>query len=230
MRLILVDLPTPKRRNFDPLGLSRPIWELRCGMTTLGEKLVSRAGTADVACFVPPYMAEAYRARTSRPVNDLDSLADDDLLLACGRVKADGVGAFAAGPSRVACDADGELLLARVARDDILRLDDSSIEGFLDSAKHMLPPADVELPTWNYTWDLILANREQLVEDFAAAGRSGIEGTVEQPNAIRGSAKDVYVAPGALVHPMVVIDATGGPVYIDEGAEIHPFTRIEGPC
>jgi UDP-N-acetylglucosamine diphosphorylase/glucosamine-1-phosphate N-acetyltransferase len=53
---------------------------------------------------------------------------------------------------------------------------------------------------------------------------------VEQPNAIRGSKKDVYIAPGAKVHPMVVIDAEHGPVYIDEGAEIHPFARIEGPC
>jgi carbonic anhydrase/acetyltransferase-like protein (isoleucine patch superfamily) len=63
-----------------------------------------------------------------------------------------------------------------------------------------------------------------------AAGRSGIEGSVEQPVAIRGSARDVYVAPGAVVHPMVVIDASGGPVYLDEGVEVHPFTRIEGPC
>jgi UDP-N-acetylglucosamine diphosphorylase/glucosamine-1-phosphate N-acetyltransferase len=42
--------------------------------------------------------------------------------------------------------------------------------------------------------------------------------------------KDVYVAPGVKVHPMVTIDAEHGPVYIDERAEIHPFTRIEGPC
>ena len=33
------------------------------------------------------------------------------------------------------------------------------------------PPA-----TWNYTWDLVLANPAQLAADFAAAGRSGIEG------------------------------------------------------
>ena len=86
------------------------------------------------------------------------------------------------------------------------------------------------VPTYHYTWDLILSNPEQLADDFAAAGRSGIEGTVEQPNAIRGSLKDVYIAPGALVHPMVVIDAARGPVYIDEDVEVHPFTRIEGPC
>jgi len=85
------------------------------------------------------------------------------------------------------------------------------------------------VPAWNYTWDLVLANPKQLVEDFKAAGRSGIHGVVEQPNAIRGSAQDVYVAPGALVHPMVVLDAAEGPIYIDEGAQIHPYTRIEGP-
>ena len=83
---------------------------------------------------------------------------------------------------------------------------------------------------WKYTWDLVLANPAQLAADFAAAGRSGVEGRIEEPSAIRGSRKDVYVAPGAVVHPMVVIDAEHGPVYLDEGVEVHPFTRIEGPC
>ena len=36
-------------------------------------------------------------------------------------------------------------------------------------------------------------------------------------NAIRGSRGDVYIAPGVVVHPMVVIDAEHGPVYLDEG-------------
>ena len=36
MRLILFDCLTPKRINFYPLALSRPIFELRCGMTSLG--------------------------------------------------------------------------------------------------------------------------------------------------------------------------------------------------
>ena len=36
MRLILFDRLTPKRINFYPLALSRPVFELRCGMTFLG--------------------------------------------------------------------------------------------------------------------------------------------------------------------------------------------------
>jgi len=86
------------------------------------------------------------------------------------------------------------------------------------------------LATWNYTWDLILASPHQIAADFAAAGRSGIEGIVEEPSAIRGSRDDVYIARGARVHPMVVLDAEHGPIYIEEDVEVHPFTRIEGPC
>jgi len=230
MRLILLDLPSEKRMNFYPLALCRPIWELRCGMTSLAEKLVTKTGAADVACFVPPYMAESYRTKTRWPVNDLKTLSGDDLLLVSGRVRAAGLNVEPKGRSQAVVLADGECLVARVAREDAAKLDASSIEAFISSAKKVLPAAGVEVPTWNYTWDLVLANPKQLVEDFKAAGRSGNHGVIEQPGAIRGSDKDVYVAPGALVHPMVVLDAANGPIYVDEGVEIHPFTRVEGPC
>ena len=230
MRLILLDLPTEKRINFYPLALSRPVWELRCGMTSLGEKLVAKAGARDVACFVPPYMADAYRATTAWPVNDPASLAGDDLLLVSGRVRAAAFQPPQSGFSQAAFDPAGELLFARVVREDLPRLNGTSISSFVQSVKETVPAASVDVPAYAYTWDLILANPKQLAEDFAAAGRSGIEGIVEQPNAIRGSLKDVYIARGALVHPMVVIDAASGPVYLDEDVEVHPFTRIEGPC
>jgi UDP-N-acetylglucosamine diphosphorylase/glucosamine-1-phosphate N-acetyltransferase len=220
----------PSRQNFYPLALSRPIWELRCGMTTLGEKLVAKVGARDVAGFVPEYLADAYREATCWPINQLSSLGGEDLLLVDARVKADALGVPPVGPSQVSLDADGNLLCARIARGDLGQLNADSLDAFLASARQVLPATPGKVAVWNYTWDLILANPEQLVKDFAAAGRSGVEGTVEEPSAVRGSRSDVFIAAGARLHPMVVIDAEHGPVYIDEGAEIHPFTRIEGPC
>jgi len=230
MRLILIDLPSPKRFHFDPVALSRPIWELRCGMTSLAEKLVAELRPSSVACFCPDYMADACRARTKWPVNDASTLGGDDLLVVHARVKADGLARHATGPSGLWRDADGECLLIRVGRDEVGKLDARSIDAFLASAAKAITPCDGELPTWNYTWELVLANPAQLSRDFAAAGRRGIEGTVEEPCAIRGARGDVYIAPGARVHPMVVLDAEHGPIYLDEGVEVHPFTRIEGPC
>ena len=230
MRLILLDLETEKRLNFYPLVLSRPIWELRCGITSLADKMISKTRAGDVACFVPSYMAEAYRENARWPVNDPSCLSGEDLLIVNARLKAAAFNIAPAGPSRIAFDADGECLFARITRHDLAKLNTDSIEDLLDSARESLPVVREEIPVWNYTWDLILANPEQLIRDFADAGRSGIEGTVEQPTSIRGNEKDVYIARDALVHPRVVMDAEHGPIYIDEGAVIHPFTRIEGPC
>ncbi len=230
MRMILYDGPSEKRANFHPLSLSRPIWELRCGMTTLAEKLIAKIGATDVACFVEAYMADSYRAKTQMKVNDPAILAGDDLLIVNGRVKAAGFGVTPTGSSEVGVTDDGEVLYARIAAADLAKLKTGGIEELLASAKAALPTVTPELATWNYTWDLVLANPEQLTEDFKVAGRSGIEGKVEQPNAIRGSDKDVFIGSGAVIHPMVVIDAENGPVYLDEDVEVHPFTRIEGPC
>jgi UDP-N-acetylglucosamine diphosphorylase/glucosamine-1-phosphate N-acetyltransferase len=230
MRLVFIDRSDNHRRRFYPLALSRPVWELRCGITSLGEKLQAKVGTSDVAYFLPDYMAGAYRERTKRPVNDISVLTGGDILVLDARVKADGLDISAGKRSEVGLDEQGEVLYAWILKNDLRKLQGGDIEAFLASAKAGLPIVRCTLPTWNYTWDLILANPQQVTADFAAAARQGIEGVIEEPSAIRGSKKDVYVAPGVTVHPMVVIDAEHGPVYIDEGAEIHPFTRIEGPC
>jgi UDP-N-acetylglucosamine diphosphorylase/glucosamine-1-phosphate N-acetyltransferase len=230
MRLILLDCPNGSRINFEPLALSRPIWELRCGMTNLAQKLIAKVGAREVAGFLPPYMAQAYREQTTWRINDPSVLADDDLLLVDSRVKAHTLDVAPVGPSEIACDAAGNWLYARIARSDLAKLNTESLESLLATASDSLPAVEAKVAVWNYTWDLVLANPGELVRDFAAAGRSGIEGTLEDPVAIRGNRHDVYVAPGVRVHPLVVIDAEHGPVYLDEGAEIHPFTRIEGPC
>jgi UDP-N-acetylglucosamine diphosphorylase/glucosamine-1-phosphate N-acetyltransferase len=229
MRLILVNGRPDKVANFHPLALSRPVWELRVGMTSLAEKLIAKVGTTDVACWVPEYMAESYRAKTAWKVNDPAAQDGEDLLIVGARVKAATFNVPATGRSEVGVTEDGEALYARVARADAGKLRKDAVCPMV-AAKEVLPNVPCRLPTWNYTWDLVLANPEELARDFAAAARSGIEGAVEQPSAIRGSARDVFVARGANVHPMVVIDASHGPVYLDEGVEVHPFTRIEGPC
>jgi UDP-N-acetylglucosamine diphosphorylase/glucosamine-1-phosphate N-acetyltransferase len=230
MRLILFDSQEKARVNFYPLALNRPLWELRCGMTSLGEKLINRIGASDVVYFVPEYMADAYRAKVDRPVNDLSVLGGDDLLVLDPRVKAESFNVSVRGPSEVALDGEGSVVYARIAKDDLAKLATGDIGKFVAAAKEHLPTVKCRLPMWAYIWDLILANAGQITVDFAAAGQSGIEGELEQPNAIRGSKKDVYIAPGVTVHPMVVIDAENGPVYIDEDVQIHPFSRIEGPC
>ena len=230
MRLILIDNLPDVRCNFYPLSLGRPLWELRCGMNSLADKLIARIKPDSVAYFVPDYMAEVYKDHVKKPVNDSATLAGDDLILVDPLVKAESFDIPAKGPGQVGLDENGRILYARINKGDIKKSGFDDIEAFLASIKSELPNVSCKLATWEYVWDLILANGEHITAEFAVAGRKGFEGSLEEPVAVRGSRKDVFVAPGVKIHPMVTIDAEHGPVYIDERAEIHPFTRIEGPC
>ena len=90
MRLILFDGSPEKRANFRPLSWSRPIWELRYGMSSLVEKLSARLGSPE-ACFVESYMAASYQAKTSWKVNDTSVLKGDAVLIVNGCLKAEGL-------------------------------------------------------------------------------------------------------------------------------------------
>ena len=230
MRLVLIDNAGENRIHFYPLVLGRPVWELRCGMTSLEEKLMARIKPDDVAYFVPDYMADYYKRQTDQPVNDMTALSGKELILVDPRVKADRLNIPDSGKSLVALDKEGQVLYARISKEDSEGLNTDNIEAFIAAAKASLPNVPCEMPIWKYTWDLVLANPEEITAEFKAAGQSGIESKIEEPTAIRGSDKDVFIGPNAKIHPMVVIDAEHGPVYIDEGVEIHPFSRIEGPC
>jgi len=231
MRLIMVDRSEQTRCNFYPLALGRPLWDLRCGLTSLREKIIAGVGPQDVAYFVPDYIARFYQTRVDQPVNDVSVLKGDDLFLVDPRLKAETLSACTSGESRIGLDGQGNVLYARITKKDLAKLgSNNDIDSFIKTAQGKLPNVRCTLPTWQYIWDLVLANSEQITADFAAADRQGIEGRVEQPFTVRGSKKDVYIAASAAVQPMVVIDAHNGPVYIDEDARIHPFTRIEGPC
>ena len=230
MRLVLLDISAEIREQFYPLALSRPVFDLRCGMNSLADKLIAKTGARELACFVPDYLEDVFREQSGWAVNDLASLTRDDLFIVDGRVKANSLDMDVAGASQAVWGDQGELLVGRIAKSDAVQLPTDSISSFLNAIKEQVDSVDASVEIWNYTWDLVLSNPDILVDDFRSCGVQGVEGTVEEPNAIRGSQKDVFIGPGALVHPMVVIDAENGPVYIDEGAEIHPFSRIEGPC
>ncbi|MCL2701751.1 MAG: hypothetical protein FWE88_08675 [Phycisphaerae bacterium] len=230
MRLILLDIFS-SRHNFFPLALGRPVWELRCGIRTLAEKLQAASRATSAAGFTCAYLAATARAESDFAVNDLAALWGDDLLLVNARVKADALADWLAeGPEEaLALSADGEFLAARVARATAARINPTSIEAFLRHLMAELTPVDAPA-CWDFAWNLVHANAEEITADFAAMGLHGQGRPLESGAVLRGSPNDLYIADNASVAPMTVLDATNGPILIGHGASVEPFTHIEGPC
>ena len=228
MRLIVFEDETFD--NFYPLTYLRAIFELRCGATTLAEKLRRAAPKAPVAYFARDVLVPVLRERLGAPVNDPAMLQGDDLLLVNGRWLALPPADLSFQDADGLFGANGTILAAQVSRATAARVAAKSPAELIAALQAKLPVMGINATVISFLWELIHHNPAAIVADFAATGRAGIVGTFSDHATVWGSKEQVYVAPTAEVHPFVCIDTTHGPVTIDDGAVVHPQTRIEGPA
>ncbi len=210
--------------RFLPICWVRGVFELKTGATTLAEKIERAAGRKADAVLVRDYLAAVVARRCgSAAVNDLSKCGGDEVLFVNARVCGS---EWKPAADKVAAWKGGQLACWRTT-DNVAGIKDYA--GLVAAAKKA-PRADFSGPWFDYVWDVMLSNPEQIKHDFKASGRSGIEGTMHERAVVFGPKDQVYIGPGAEIHPFVCIDTRNGPVTLEAGVEVHPFTRIEGPC
>jgi len=210
--------------HFLPTAWLRGVFELKSGATTVTQKIEQATGASASAFLVRDYLSAVVSQRyASAAINNLSGCKGQEVLFVNARVCGRG---WKAPQDKVAVW-KGDMLAAWRTTDDV-----SAIRDYAGLAAAAAKANKTEFAgKWfDYVWDLMLANPEQLTADFEAAGKSGIEGELHPSACIFGDKNKVYIAPGVKIHPFVCIDTHGGPVTLDAGVEVHPFTRIEGPC
>lgn len=219
--------------NFYPLSLTRPVFALRCGASSLAEKIEAKVGRKADVLLVRHYLATVTARDSQTVTNSLESVAGEGALFVNGRVLAtNAVKLSLEGPDEAAYCGDTLVYLRASAEalkhtcDPALCGQPSCVEKIVDD----LNKIKIDVPLIDYPWNLVDHNPEIITADFHATGKVGIEGEMHPSSVIFGDEKLVYIAKGAEIHPFVTIDTHGGPVTIESGTEVHPYTRIEGPC
>lgn len=210
--------------SLEPLSLTRPVFDLRCGMTTLAEKLARVLEMPIDGVLVRPVLAELYRDQHPNiRVNDVDG--GDDLLLVNGcwmpskRLM----------PSRSCVGMIGNSVAYVMLRErDAKPIAFDDLPRLLEQWQETLPIQQADGSLAQYPWDLVAHNADEIRRDFAwldpaeERDRPGVH--------LIGPTGELWIAPTSRVEPMVMIDTTHGPVVIDEHAVVSAFTRLEGPC
>jgi UDP-N-acetylglucosamine diphosphorylase/glucosamine-1-phosphate N-acetyltransferase len=218
-----------KADNLYPLSLLRPTFELRCGAISLRERILRGYPFARDACyFVRDYLSPVYRRAAGKPVNDPAWLKRDGLLLVNGRMLALGDWPAAQGGDEIGMCGD-DVAYARLSAATVAALDAADPPALIEQARSKVKTVNAPQTLISYPWALIEHNNECIAADFGALPHKGVHGELGQMSVIYGDKEMAYVAPGAQVHPLVVLDTHAGPVIIDEGAKVFPHTRIEGP-
>ncbi len=214
--------------NLHPLTWTRPAWELRCGITTLEDKLLRFVQPERVCFLCRDYLAPYVRSRRQQAkVNEVDG---DGCLFLNGRLLAnEHVMRHFTADADVVWRNEDTVVAAYLSGRNLDRL--RHISGPLaESHFSGIPSRSVTASLVNYPWDLVSENAGQIEADFRFFGRAGIiEGTVHE-GAVLVNRKSIYIGPGAEVKPGAVLDAESGPIFIADGAKVMSNAVIEGPA
>ncbi len=196
--------------RFEPLCLTRPVFDLRCGMTTLGEKIARYFGMPISGALVRPEL-EAI-TRLAHPGWAINDEMPEDVLLVNGCWL----------PPDESCQLSGEPCVGVVDGEVAFtagRTRTAKVSETIEAGGRMLA----------YPWHLVEQNAEEIRRDFTWLPPQPTNSARPQPM-ISGPLGQLWIAPSAKIEPMVVADTTKGPVVIDADALVTAFTRLEGPC
>lgn len=213
-----------------PLTYLRTMFELKCGRTSILEKIKRKFEGETFCYFVREQLAPVLKARfQDEAVNDSGAL-QDDLLIINGRWLAVGTEEIQKDGQEEAGISGETVVYVRVRAETVKKYLKNDFTEFVESLKSALPNKEVSLKLISFPWDLVSMNADAIEDDFDKLPEKGILGKFSEQAVVYGDRSKVYVAEGAEIYPFVVIDTTGGSVMIDKGAVIYPFTRIEGPA
>lgn len=235
MRLCLVE--DGEAARLAPLSLTRPVFDLMLGQTTLGAKLTRAFGVgpgpARRGAWIRPHLVEIQQERDPRTkFNDRDWLARGPVWV----VNARWVPPLDFEPPTLGAPwigfCEGRPACALVGPDLAVGLEAGAWDLWFEalagepSVDHLKLDGDwVGRPE-----DLIHRNAEHLDRDFNALGYSGASNRQLATLALIGPADRLFIHETARIDPYTVFDTTAGSISIGPGAWVQPFSRLEGPC
>ncbi|KAA3619837.1 MAG: hypothetical protein DWQ05_03695 [Calditrichaeota bacterium] len=212
--------------NLYPLSLTRPAFDLRSGIFSLKEKIVRFFPGSRVHYFVRDMLVDILHEKHENAL--INSLPQKDAYFINSRFLSNSP--FPAGLEKsTVFMADGKIAGAFVRSKDLKDDLIADNAGLNEQRCKKFAKMDLQGQWIKYLWDLVNTCAEQITSDFSFIQYGAkLLGNIS-PNVSVLNEKDVYIAPGAVVHPGVVLNAEDGPIYISKGALIMSNSIIQGP-
>ena len=203
------------RNQLLPLTYTRPIGELRLGITTLREKWERKLG-GEVSYITQEYLVDKFPINikdvnyvidgsvmpTERLCERINNLEDNEALLF-----------------------KGELIAARLDKDQFERMmrneEIDELEGFETDVMNGVRKI-------THVWDLFVLNAEAIQQDFEMLTAGRYSQPLSSTNRVIGDPELIFLEKGADVE-CCILNTKDGPIYIGENAQIMEGSAVRGP-
>jgi UDP-N-acetylglucosamine diphosphorylase/glucosamine-1-phosphate N-acetyltransferase len=232
MRLCLVE--DNMVAGLEPLTLTRPVYDLLLGGSTLGSKIVKAfgigPGPARRGAVIRPHLAAVARARDPHTVlNDRDWLARGPVLVVNGRWVPPAKLEVPDNPSPWVGLCNGEPACALVGPEQAVALDANIAEDWFGDQAARLGGRELGGEWIEHPWDIVARNADHLVRDFEDESKVGLSNRHLTTVSLVGPVNRLFIHESARIDPYTVFDTTNGPITVATGAWVQPFTRVQGP-
>ncbi len=223
--------------NFFPLTYTRPVFECRCGMLNVLERVERLYAESKILLFTRSYLVPTLKKRVSHPLNAPNSIDDETLLINGSLIidkKIRGIIKRKLVKNTLMTQ-KGILALALLREDTARNLGEEFCNPLKASIlrkqliKNCKTLETSNLPLLNYPWDFVNKNAELIKEDYAGLAKKEIEGTIDSRAAVYGNQDNVHLGKGAFIEAHVMLDAREGPIFIGDETVVHSGSRITGP-
>jgi len=210
-----------------PLVYTRPVFDLRCGILTLREKVNLYFLSYKLCLSTRRVLHNLVQERY--PKLNVNYFENDDILFINGRLLLDKQISkeIKKLERNSAITSNGVVVAAFVTSENIeqLFMGNSEFPLFENISLNL---KEVSTRLLSYPWEFVNENGNQIKNDFTLIAKE--VNTIKKYNSVEfNNRKNIYVSKDAKIGPFVYLDASSGPIYISKGTHIMSHALIQGP-
>ncbi len=205
----------------EPLSLTRPVWDLRCGIRTLGRMILDYFPKSEIFQYARPHLLKIL----SHPLKDNNRRDNDDLWINGSLVPGTGFISVSELKIGYAWVKENRVI---AFRGDKPELWEAGTQLSADRFNNIEAPSDVG-HLIRYPWEIVNSMQEELTREAQELRALGECRGQLHKSVVLNESKDIFIAEGCSLAPGTVIDATQGPVVLDVDVLVGANTVIEGP-
>ncbi len=209
-----------KSKNFLPLTLTRPVFDLRLGILTIQEKWEKHLNTQFKAGIYDNYLSSVFKSHqidiaqnciwvnsrylpTNELVNTIKSLASGEFLVQNDEI--------------IAANIDGKRSISLYDNKDF-RVDK------LTKVEYSLATKSI-----SFFWDLLSLNGEEISSDLQFFNNNPIGNSSLCKDSIFKNSEHIFVSDSAKIEPGCIFIAEKGPIFIGDNSIIEAGSILKGP-
>lgn len=214
-------------QNLLPLVYTRPVYDLRCGILSIGEKVKLHFSKAKIILHVRSYLSRLLELQN--PDTDVNKYDYERIIFINGRLLIDDE------IKKQIIKHKDDFILVTNGTVAVAKLSGINITKIKFDEYNTLNLDGVDIPRYtvdslliNYPWELINNNGKQIINDYELLSlKNRTTGKFKNVEFI--NKKRIYIGKSTKIDPFAVLDASNGPIYITNNVHIMAHTYIQGP-